>query len=708
MVAPSGDSGWVIAGTKTDVNGTTTATLWRSGDGVSWNATPLTGPATESAATAAAFWHDRTVVVGTVGRGTARQAAVWISPSGGGRMSEVPATGILSSHGMVAVPGPSSMDALAAGSLGLFAAGSVDGELALWYSANGQQWSRLAGAEKVITGSDDPHITSLLATSTAVYAAGWARSGANIDAAIWSSSNGIDWNAVQPANDAFGGEGDHVITAIAQVGTILGQAGTELVAVGGARTGTEWTPASWVSPDGASWSQPVQAFPLAQLPQQAAPPQPLQAASPGTIVRGLAVTSAGPGGDRLVAVGGSQAAQRMWESVDGLRWSETALPKAAADATGWRATFVASGGETILVGDGRPGQPHLLLDGQQGWTEPSANPAVFGPVQAIADPSVLAAAPASIPGAASSLLLRVAVGSSSQTVGTLHRSDSLLRSTDGTNWAAATSPVAPPAGATATTAFGPGWVAVGSGAGRDPASATGFTTASLAIGWTSENGTSWTPAQTLDSDPGIGPERPQALCSTTARVVAVGNGAQPVTGTEALAWWSPDGSVWNRATVTPAPATGVSEAMSGCEAGTGGFVAFGESSGPGGRVAPAIWDSTTGSTWTRRSASGFGSATGDITSVARDGQTWLAVVRAGHPGLRGIPQAANQLWYSSNGGSTWQQLATAGPQWQGGSPGEVDLVAFLDGAPVVAGRVAGGLAVWSGAPAGRGPSAPTT
>ncbi|MGH9115950.1 MAG: sialidase family protein, partial [Acidimicrobiales bacterium] len=587
-----------------------------------------------------------------------------------------------------------------------FAGGTVDGDLALWYSANGRQWSRLAGAEKVVAGSDDPHITCLLETSNAVYAAGWELSGANIDAALWESSNGIDWHGVQAAHDVFGGEGDHVITAIAQVGTILGQAGTELVAVGGARTGTEWSPASWVSPDGASWSQPVEAFPLGERPQQAQavqPGEPLPAASQGTIVRDLAVTAAGPGGDRLIAVGGSQTAQRMWQSADGLRWSEKALPEAAADATGWRATFVASDGQTTLIGDGQLGQPHLLVDGQQGWAEPSTNPAVFGPVQDVADPTVLAAAPASTASGAGAggLLLSVAVGSSSQTVGSRRPSESVLRSADGANWAVGTSPVVPPAEATATTAFGPGWVAAGKGAGRDPTSATGSTTGSLAIGWTSDNGSSWTAPQTLDPDPGIGPQRPEALCSTTSTLVAVGRGAQAGTGSEAMAWWSSDGSVWNRSTINPAPATGSSEAMSGCLAGSGGFVAFGESSGPGGKTVPAIWGSTTGSGWARRSISGFGPGAGNITSVARDDKTWLAVVREGRPTLRGIPATANQLWYSSDGGSSWQQLGTSGPQWQGGSPSQVDLVAFLDGTPVVAGRVAGGLAVWSGAPVAR-------
>ena len=62
------------------------------------------------------------------------------------------------------------------------------------------------GAERVIAATDDAHVEALLAgPEGGVFAAGWARSGSSIVAAMWSSSDGLHWGSVGSARTAFAG-----------------------------------------------------------------------------------------------------------------------------------------------------------------------------------------------------------------------------------------------------------------------------------------------------------------------------------------------------------------------------------------------------------------------------------------------------------------------------------------------------------------------
>ncbi|HUY60740.1 MAG TPA: hypothetical protein VMW49_02585, partial [Candidatus Dormibacteraeota bacterium] len=740
--------GWLVAGTRIAASGATTAMVWTSTDAHTWSASVLAGAGGQ--ARAATNWGSRTVVVGSVGRGSAQRAAVWLSSAPGQPFVAVPSTAAFAAAGAGQAPGASSaapagaaMDHVAGGALGLLAAGTAGGVPALWYSTNGARWTRLGPAEKVVDSSPGARIDTLLVTNSGAYAGGSLRSGTHTDAAIWSSGDGLHWHLIRTGHHVFSGTGDHVVTSIEPFGT-------GLVAAGATREGSRWSPASWISPDGASWSKPSEAFPMAARPRpdaggakvtamSAAPAGPAPASGPAVIT--------------LVAVGGSATAQRVWTSTDGLSWDEVPLPTGAADSAGWRATMVATDGPTTVVADGAPGQPHVLVDGPSGWQQPSADPAVFGAVRASAQVAALTPI-------ASGLLLTADVTQPGQALGQGSTSVELLSSPDGANWAQLgggpvlagqtvtavtsappglvavgggtattaslpagntsasvwTSPngaawslasggtevfgggAGPPAQALAVARFGLTTVAVGIGSAPASGAAPGTaTTGGLAVAWTSTGGGSgpWRGPSALDPDPGLGPEKPTGACSGQSAVVAVGSGDPTGTGTEPLAWSSHDGTHWQPAAFLPTPVSG---SLTGCFATANGFYAYGQTVSSSGAVMPAVWHSQDGSRWSLRGAGGLAAGPHPLSDMARDGRVWLAVGGSDDEATGTAPGAHLGLWRSANSGATWQRLSTSGAAWSSVETAALSRVAFVGTTAVVAGDVDGTLAVWTGLP----------
>jgi hypothetical protein len=724
IVTPAGGSPWIVAGTRTAPDESTTATVWRSPDGSSWSSTALTGPHVDSQAEAATTWRAGTVIVGSVGQGSARQATVWIAPSPDAPFTESAAA---------EVPvGESVMTAVGGGALGLFAAGTANGHVALWYSSTGAHWTALNAADRVIAGADDAHIDTLLATDNGVFAAGWDLSGASMVAALWTSGDGINWHPVLSAAPAFGGPGDRLITALAPLGL------TGMVAVGGSRTGSRWSPASWISPNGASWSEPSTAFALG------ARAQPDASEAIAAALSAIPTVSTNPSQARtvtLVAVGGGPTAQRMWKSIDGLHWTEQALPPAAALSDDWQASLLGVAGSTTVVADGDDGQPHLLVQRAGVWQEPSANPAVFGPVQSVAQAAGLISSTAG-------LTLAVDMDQPSQALGHHTSSIEFLTSADATTWVAL--PASPAfAGGTVEglATRGSGLVAVGSERQAE---------GERAVAWTSPDGRAWRAAAALDPRPVAGADLASGVCTNGSRLIAVGS-VESARGVDlARAWVSNDGVHWVVAPVGPAVRAGTSATMSGCTAGsltsssttpsggspsspttsttapggssgatgpTGptttssslprasnpvgatGFDAFGTADAPLASVGPAFWVSPRGTQWTRQTASPFGTGFPfPAVDVARSGPVWLATSGGSTPavGWTGpqslLPVAQSGLWRTTDGGSAWQRLDTNGAPWQGDQPAQIARVALLGGIPVVAGQEDGRLAVWVGTP----------
>jgi hypothetical protein len=716
VVTPSVTQRWLIAGTRTDTRGQPTATVWTSATEATWTAAPLPSPGTPSEANAAAEYRGSTIVVGSVGSGADRRAAVWISSGDGGPWQAVP---------VAPSGGESYMTSATAGALGFFAAGRIGSHVAFWSSTDGAHWSESTGAERVIGAASSARVNALLAVGTTVYAAGSVDDGAFTAAALWASSDGINWHPVLPAPSSFSGPSDRMITSLAPLGT-------GLVAAGAVASGSSWQPASWISPNGVSWSQPSLRFPLPGYAN-------------GAVAEAVAGETTLAGTSNLYAVGGSSQHQYLWHSTNGLEWIPVALPGAAAAAAAWQPTLVAVYQGTTVLADSDPGQPHVLVDTAGRWSEPSAVPATFGAVQPFAYAVAVAAT-------ATRVTAEVTVETPSQAVGTDTTATLFLTSTDTQapeNWAAGTAadltdrPSTLPVAGAITTRFLGEWVAVAP-AGPRTTSLPGSTGAALS--WTSPTGVRWTAggpltdgaasstappttgALSVSSPPsgatgGVATAKaavPNGLCVTASpapRVIAVGTTSSPQPATGARAWVSREGVSWETTAVQPAAVPGAVEQMVGCAATATSEVAYGSSTPAGAGPESALWRSSGAAVWSRQPVAGLGPGSPyPIDSLAMHGSTWLAT--AGLPAGAGptVPSSPamvapgwggpgayrlsgpdlGSLLVSSDGGATWAGIPTTGAPWSGTAMTELSSVVFAGATPIVFGTVDGQLAVWFG------------
>jgi hypothetical protein len=612
------------------------------------------------------------------------------------------------------------MSTATAGALGFFAAGRVGSHLGFWSSTDGIHWSESTDAERVISAAPGARINTLLAEGTAVYAAGSVTSGAFSPAALWSSGDGLNWHQVTSAPTSFSGSGARVITSLAPLGT-------GLVAVGAVAAGSTWFPASWISPNGVSWSQPSVRFPV---PGYGA----------GSVVQAVTSETTLAGSSNLYAVGGSSQRQYLWHSTDGLEWLPVPLPPAATTATAWQATLASTYQGTTIVADGDPGQPHVLVGANGRWSEPSAVPATFGTVQPFAYPAAVATSGGRI-------RVEVKILTPAQAVGAYTTSTAVITSANAESWQAGTvadmtgtPPSLPGRGAIATRYLG-AWVAV--------TPATGLATTNQYAGgaarsWTSAGGISWTtggpllnvtagtavpntslsaPSTSAGAPSGSGATKqatPSGLCvdeSAIPSVIAVGTTSLSTPGTGASAWLSHDGVSWLPAQVQPAPSPSGVEQMVGCVATGANLVAYGSSTVSGTGPEPALWRSAGGMLWSRQPVIGFLAGTPyPLDSLVVQGSTWLATAglpTGPGPAVLNSPDMVTPGWggpgayrqsgvdlgsllISSDGGVTWATVPTSGGPWAGVGVTALSSVGFAGATPVVFGSVDGRLAVWIG------------
>lgn len=661
VLAPQLTGPWLMFGSRVGPSGSPTATVWSSSDARTWSAGVLSPASGASQARAAARFKSETVVVGSTGEGDAEQAEVWLSSATGGPFTavSVPPTN-----------GPSVMTMVAAGALGMFAAGTVDGRFAMWSSTNGRDWTELSRAEKAITSSPGARVNALMAQGDVVYAAGSVQPGAQLQAALWSTGDGLNWRLIGSAATSFAGPGNRVIYSLAPLGD-------GLVAVGAVDPGSGWVPASWISPDGQSWSLPSTDFPALPHPTAA---DSLGAAG-GSAARSVAAIPTLAGPNAVVATGGGPYGQQAWRSSDGLHWTSLSLPAADAAATSWRAEVTAATTDRAVVVDAEPGQPYMLTDQVPAsagsgsgsnpplsvpgaWSQPSSDPAVFGPVRS-------QARPVSLKLLAGRLQLVVDVIHRPQTIGPAGVTTVVLSSAGGTSWTAAPSGSAPPdqppklpAAGALSARLPTGWVAVQSSGG---ASVPAWSSAGGSL-WTRTGGlsaatplasdASTTTASAAPSGATGGPSvTVNGLCtarlpsatgglsssSTVAESVGMvttvttaaasagagaGAGGTPSSLTvtrSAAAWSSRTGSAWRYAAVGSPPPVGATSSLSGCVEVGSDLVAFGVGSSANGSPQPALWRSTDGTSWARVAVSAFSSgAPVPLVSLAADGQYWIA------------------------------------------------------------------------------------
>jgi hypothetical protein len=724
VLAPGQSNKWIVAGTRIAGSGATTATVWTSPDGSSWTAEtlssvdPSTGTASDlassTAADAASQWRDTTVIVGSLTTPEGPRAAAWVSDGLDQpfRPAEIQSSGE-----------DSEMDLVTAGPLGLFAAGTIDGSFAMWSSTDGTEWTESLAGEKTIGGSPSAQVNSLLAEGDSVYAAGSVRDGTSTDAALWSSSDGLVWKQVTNNRPAFSGAGgDRIIESLAPLQT-------GMVAVGAQRVGERYEPVSWISPDGVSWSSPSSEF------ASSAPGQPVDLLD-DTVARSVSSYLSPSGSTALVAVGGTGESQRVWKSTDGIHWDAVTLPTGAADSSGWRATVVATGVDSALVADSDWGQPHLLSLTGNKWDEPSADPGTFGPVQPVAD-----ATSSTI--SATGITVAVNVTQDPQALGGLvtvaHYS--VIRAGgprgDGASGEGATSTVVPatpsparvPAGTTAVTHWGSGWLAVG------------HTPSGSAVVWTSPDGRTWTADALLTAGAGQ-VAAPLGACSTSRLAVAVGTSFPPgvllggdgsrTTNTStsttsiptspfmprrAVAWSGSSAQTMRVAPLISAAGGTGDEGMVGCIAQSTGFVSFGATSTTSGGLVPAVWRSPRGRSWVRQPPNGFTvDSTGALDALAVHGATSLAVSGTAtvaslsdgsDPKATPASGLSEGVWVSGGPSGPWVLVDTAQGAWVGNGPTHVALPGFVGDAPLVVGTLGNQLTVWSGSAKQTSPRLPS-
>jgi hypothetical protein len=762
VVAPGASADWLIAGTQFKAGGVSVATVWTSPNATRWSKTALPTPTGEgsAAANAATDWGSREVVVGSAGSGPTMRAAAWVSEAPGQPFVPIPDNPVFDAPTSGPEQGGAVMDTVAAGALGLFAGGTVNGRATVWYSTNGQQWQELSGATSVINHDPGAVVNDILSTPNGVFAAGSSVNADRLSAALWYSSDGIHWSTVRSAVSTFFGNGDHVITSVLDIGETgnaeLGAPGpTGLLAVGGVRLGSNWQPASWISPNGFSWSQTSESFPLDEEPP----------GSPGAI----AYAATGADGD-LYAVGGSPGRQRLWQSSDGLAWSEVPLPKAAASDTGWHLGLVAANGHTTVLADNIPGQPYVLVDQDGRWHQPSAKGIFGNPLPE--------AVPTSLIADNGTLVMSVELSKPDQSLSSAPGSVAVLTSDNGSSWHTVSAHAFDGASVNQLLAVPDGLLAVGSaplsgsqGGGATGGGATGGTSAFArlssddgttwpnqvispatlagpvvataagrlgnsqyvvgqagpeAVGWYSPDGNTWEAAQPLDSSPQLETERALATCVTGSSAVVVGSVTSTGRGSLPAAWVSTDGSSWTVATFIPTPPSGSSTTVEGCLSTGGGFLAYGESTGAGQVERPQLWASSDGTVWQQQSATftgvGGGGPSGPqsapLDGIAYGTTTWLGLSGNGDEpsqvwpapigGAAGAQFTPAGLWTSDDAGNTWQQLGTLTPAFTGMIYAQADTATYVGQEPVVAGTIDGQLAVWVGTPTASNPSATGT
>jgi hypothetical protein len=200
--------------------------------------------------------------------------------------------------------------------------GNEAGNAAVWTSPDGFTWSRVPHDEAVFGGVGEQRMLSVTVAGPGLVAVGydWPADTDLVDAAVWTSPDGVTWSRVPHDEAVFGGAGAQQMLSVTA-------GGPGLVAVGsdGHRNDGEdgqvdalaADAAVWTSPDGFTWSRvPHDEAVFGGVGEQ----------------RMLGVTSGGPG---LVAVGevsgdideirqryeqdASDAA--VWTSPDGVTWS---------------------------------------------------------------------------------------------------------------------------------------------------------------------------------------------------------------------------------------------------------------------------------------------------------------------------------------------------------------------------------------------------
>jgi hypothetical protein len=303
------DGGFVAVGSDGGELGRNAA-VWVSADGLVWSRVvdpeglDADGWQTMNAVTTGG---PGLVAVGTSAPGVHKDdAAVWTSTDGL-RWIRVP-----DDSGDFSGAGDYHMADVVVGGPGLVAVGSVGsvdaGVAAVWTSQDGVVWSRVGHDDEVFGGDGWQFMTSVTLSDLGLVAVGGDGSGGDLDAAVWTSPDGLVWSQAVDTDGMLAGSGDQAMASVT-VG------GPGLVAVGREKPGSDFDSVVWVSPDGASWTRTDTGDVFGGPGDQ--------------VIAQVAELSGG-----LMAVGYERTEDRdaqVWKSTDGLTWTKSTDPGLVAE-----------------------------------------------------------------------------------------------------------------------------------------------------------------------------------------------------------------------------------------------------------------------------------------------------------------------------------------------------------------------------------------
>jgi actin-like ATPase involved in cell morphogenesis len=217
--------------------GTVQAAAWTSADGASWSRvvsdpSELGGGRMRSVVALGS----RLVAVGFVRSGENDDAAVWTLEDGSWSR-------VRHEDAVFGGDGDQQMATVAAGGPGLVAVGfdssGGDSDAAVWTSPDGVRWSLVPRDDGAFGGRREQVMNFVLETPHGVIAVGYDGSAGNLDSAIWSSDDGIEW-VRSASTDELGGPGEQQIKGL----TVLDG---RLVSTGWDGSGGDLDAAVWIT-----------------------------------------------------------------------------------------------------------------------------------------------------------------------------------------------------------------------------------------------------------------------------------------------------------------------------------------------------------------------------------------------------------------------------------------------------------------------------
>jgi len=278
------------------------------------------------------------VAVGWGGPAASRDATVWTSVEG------FVWTRVAEHESVFGGAGSQVMLAVADGGPGLVAVGSdapsgIDSVPAVWASVDGITWTRVPLDESRARNAGGGEMTSVVVGGPGLVAVGWVGRGYSRVAAVWTSVDGITWNAVPDDGSVFGEGDDTFNTRMLSVT----EGGPGLVAVGASGSDLGGSAEVWTSTDGLVWNR---------VPHD------------GSLFDG-SMRSVATGGVGLVAVGygGWQSANAaVWSSIDGRSWSRLPDDDSVFGGSGTQAMRSVTATEVGLVAVGSSGSGGAASD----------------------------------------------------------------------------------------------------------------------------------------------------------------------------------------------------------------------------------------------------------------------------------------------------------------------------------------------------------